>query len=372
MYEKFDYLVLNAPGINSYHRYRILCSKADTVVLVLKSGKISRKIALNAKKYIENPEDKLLGVLISKTSSYHHQLVKVASVAVTICLIFILGIFLGNSQLKLRDAGSPHYYSVGIPNIKSETTKFERSANFPQMKHQAKNKTVSDDAFADTAKKKIDTQTKLASEQIDESSKTVEGSMERKQREPIITTETTLPQRVALKTGEAKVSEPQIKAKSDIIEASEQIDESSKTVEGSMERKQREPIITTETTLPQRVALKTGEAKVPEPQIKAKSDINKADEHIHDVQKAKVLTVVKEIEKPMLSIGQSPDVKETSKASQSKTVVIKEGDNLFRIILREYGTYNDNLVRLVLSENPEISSPKQIVVGRAIKLPDVK
>jgi phage tail protein X len=53
-------------------------------------------------------------------------------------------------------------------------------------------------------------------------------------------------------------------------------------------------------------------------------------------------------------------------------VVVKEGDNLFRIILRAYGTYNDNLVHLVLSANPEISSPQQIVVGRAIKLPEVK
>jgi Mrp family chromosome partitioning ATPase len=372
MYEKFNYLVLNATGINSYHQYRILCSKVDSVVLVLKSGKIARKIALNAKKYIENPEDKLLGVLISKTSSYHHQLVKVASVAVTICLIFILGIFLGNSQLNLRDAGSHHYYSVGIPNIKSETTKFERSANFPQMKDQAKSKTISDDTFTDTPKKKIDTQTKLASEQIGELPKTVQGPMGTKQRGPIITQETAPSQRVALKTEKAKLPESQIKSKSDIIDAGEQIGESSKTVQGPMETKQREPIITQETAPSQRVALKTEKAKVPESQIKSKSDINEADEHIHDVQKAKVLPVVQEIEKPMLSIGHSSDVKEPSKASRSKTVVVKEGDNLFRIILRAYGTYNDNLVHLVLNANPEISSPQQIVVGRAINLPEVK
>jgi len=130
--------------------------------------------------------------------------------------------------------------------------------------------------------------------------------------------------------------------------------------------------MTRETAPSQRVALKAGQAQVRAPQTKAKSDSSEAGEQIHDVQKTEGLPTGKEIEKPMLSPGASPGEKEKVKASKSKTVVIKEGDNLFRIILRAYGTYNDKLVRLVLSENTEISSPQQIVVGRVIKLPEVK
>jgi Mrp family chromosome partitioning ATPase len=317
MGERFDYLILNAPATASFQECRILCSKVDAVVLVLKSGKIARQIALNAKKYIENPEDKLLGVVINKTSTYHNQLVKVASVVVVICLIFTFGIFLGNSQLKLREASSPHYYRDIIPNIKSETIKSEKSANLAQMKHQAKTKTVSDGAFAGVPKEKIDMQTKMAGEQIHELPKTVIVPMEAKKQESIMTPENAPSQRVALKAGQAQVRAPQTKIKSDASEVGEQI---------------------------------------------------------HDVQKTQSLPAGKEIEKPMLSpgVGVSPGEKDSVKASKSKTMVVKEGDNLFRIILRTYGTYNEKLVSLVLSENPEISSPQEIVVGEVIKLPEVK
>jgi hypothetical protein len=54
-----------------------------------------------------------------------------------------------------------------------------------------------------------------------------------------------------------------------------------------------------------------------------------------------------------------------------RTVVVSQGDNLFRIILGAYGTYNEGLLRRVLDENPEIPSSKKILVGRTIRLPRV-
>ncbi len=60
-----------------------------------------------------------------------------------------------------------------------------------------------------------------------------------------------------------------------------------------------------------------------------------------------------------------------TEAGQARKVVVSQGDNLYRIILGAYGTYNERLLRLVLDENPEIPSSKKIIVGRTIRLPRV-
>lgn len=67
MCERFDYLILDAPAIASFWEYRILCSKVDAVVLSMESDKIAGQVALSAKKHLENPADKLLGVVSNKT-----------------------------------------------------------------------------------------------------------------------------------------------------------------------------------------------------------------------------------------------------------------------------------------------------------------
>ena len=105
----------------------------------------------------------------NKMSIYNNQLVKVASVVVAVCLIFTFGISLVNSQLKLRESTTPQNYKVVIPSVKSNRIKSEKSLNLAQMKHQAKIKTVSDGAFVDLPKEKIDMQTKMAIGQIQES-----------------------------------------------------------------------------------------------------------------------------------------------------------------------------------------------------------
>jgi nucleoid-associated protein YgaU len=52
-----------------------------------------------------------------------------------------------------------------------------------------------------------------------------------------------------------------------------------------------------------------------------------------------------------------------------RSVVVESGDTLSSIISRVYGTYDEQILSAVLSENPEINSPHEIFVGQTIKLP---
>ena len=97
---------------------------------------------------------------------------KVASVVVAICRILTLGLFFKNSQLKLKEASTRQDYRSAIPKIKSEPIRSEKPVNLAQMKHQAKIKKVSDGAFADVPKEKINMQKKMVGEKIHETPKT--------------------------------------------------------------------------------------------------------------------------------------------------------------------------------------------------------
>ena len=55
-----------------------------------------------------------------------------------------------------------------------------------------------------------------------------------------------------------------------------------------------------------------------------------------------------------------------------KSVTVKKGDWLYKIIARNYGTYDKLTLDLVMKENAEISSPDKIYEGQVIKLPEVK
>jgi len=295
MYERFDYLVLNAPKGASFQECRTLCSKVDAVALILKSGKIAGQIALNAKKHIENPADKLIGLVINNTRTYQHKFFKAASVVVAICLIFTFGFFLGNSRLKLRGTSFlPNYIGV-IPNIKSD-------------------KPIRPEKFADLAQLKENAKAKVAGEQIQEFSKLVPLSKETNKEHPPTTVGTAPSTRTEFKAGQAR---------------------------GNAHKR------------------------------KIESDSNKVDQQTRDFKKTGGLLVDKEIEKPILSQGNSPAEKSGASARQAQIVVVKKGETLFRIIYRTYGTYNDKIVSLVLSENPKIFSPTHIVAGQVIKLPEI-
>lgn len=70
IYDKFDYLILDAPPVLMYAEFRILCSKMDGVVLVLESGKARRQVALRAKKEIVEAGGRILGVVINRRKYY--------------------------------------------------------------------------------------------------------------------------------------------------------------------------------------------------------------------------------------------------------------------------------------------------------------
>ncbi len=55
--------------------------------------------------------------------------------------------------------------------------------------------------------------------------------------------------------------------------------------------------------------------------------------------------------------------------AETPVVVVKEGDNLTRIISETYGRFDPALLSAVLEQNPEIQSPDRLVVGQVIKLP---
>ncbi len=295
MSKMFDYLILKAPGSVRFRECRILCAKVDAVALILKSGKIATQIALNAKKHIEDPADKLIGFVINKTRIYKRKLFKVSSVIVAVSFIFAFGFLLGNSELKLGKTTSlPKYIGV-IPKIQSDNLiRPETFANLAQLKPHAKSEV-----------------------------------------------------------------------------AGEEIHEFSKTVPAAKQLQKEKPPMTSEIAPPTKAAFKTGQARVNPHKIKNESDSNKVDQPTSDVKKTAGLPVEKEIEKPMLSRGNGLDGKRKAGAGQGKVVVVERGETLFRIIFRNYGTYNDKIASRVLLENPKILNSRHIVAGQMIKLPEI-
>src|SRR5262249_21373403 len=56
-------------------------------------------------------------------------------------------------------------------------------------------------------------------------------------------------------------------------------------------------------------------------------------------------------------------------SQDSKIVIVQSGDALSKIIIREYGQYDRNILDSVLKSNPEIVNISRIEVGRRITLP---
>lgn len=70
MRERFDYVILDAPPFSQFSESRVICSKVDGVILVLKSGTTRRQVALRIKKELEDSGGKLLGVVMNKRKYY--------------------------------------------------------------------------------------------------------------------------------------------------------------------------------------------------------------------------------------------------------------------------------------------------------------
>jgi LysM repeat protein len=93
-----------------------------------------------------------------------------------------------------------------------------------------------------------------------------------------------------------------------------------------------------------------------------------AGEQIHDLQTASVPTLGTKADEPASDEAAGSE-RNGVKARQTKVVVVKKGDSLFKIINRAYGKYNNSILKDVVRENPEINSLDRIYEGQVIKLP---
>jgi len=68
--DQFEYVIMDAPPVPRFSESRIICAKADGVILVVGSGKTRRQVALRAKKEIEDAGGKVLGLVLNRRK--HH------------------------------------------------------------------------------------------------------------------------------------------------------------------------------------------------------------------------------------------------------------------------------------------------------------
>jgi capsular exopolysaccharide synthesis family protein len=68
--QKYEYIILDIPPIQTSPYCRVLCAKADGVVLVIRSGKTRREVALRTKKELEEAGGKILGVVLNRRKCY--------------------------------------------------------------------------------------------------------------------------------------------------------------------------------------------------------------------------------------------------------------------------------------------------------------
>jgi len=70
MREKFDYVILDAPPVNSYAESKVMGKKVDGVILVIESGKTRKQVAIRAKQELEEAGAKVLGVILNRRKHY--------------------------------------------------------------------------------------------------------------------------------------------------------------------------------------------------------------------------------------------------------------------------------------------------------------
>ena len=66
----FDYVILDAPPVPVFSEFRILCSKVDGVILVVKSGKTRKQVIFQAKKELESAGGRFLGTILNQREYY--------------------------------------------------------------------------------------------------------------------------------------------------------------------------------------------------------------------------------------------------------------------------------------------------------------
>jgi Mrp family chromosome partitioning ATPase/nucleoid-associated protein YgaU len=360
---RFDYVILDAPAMASFGECRVLCSKVDAVVLVLKSGEITGQIALMAKKQFENPSHKLLGVVIDRTRTYYPRFVKTMGMVIAICLVFTLGLFLGNSWLKPQWGDHLPLHHTFSAKITSELNTLEKSAAPAVVKQDAKGTVASEASSSDIPKEKGYLKTNT------------EGSgllAETRQEAPPLTPETVSSAREEIKTKQVKTSLLQAEIESDKGRVDEQIHDSEKAAVLTVQGKKEGALIPTEAISAAKEKIKTGQRQASLPQGEIESDTGRIDEQTHDSKEVASLSMGTEKERPLVGPKAGAEKTDKAKAKEVQVVIVKRGDTLFKIINRTYGTYDKKILRTVLRANPELRSPNEISVGQALKLPPLE
>ena len=70
MREKFHYVILDSPPVNSYGESTVIASKVDGVIMVLESDKTRQQVAIRAKEEMEKAGANVLGVILNKRKHY--------------------------------------------------------------------------------------------------------------------------------------------------------------------------------------------------------------------------------------------------------------------------------------------------------------
>ncbi|MBT39934.1 MAG: hypothetical protein CL938_15470 [Deltaproteobacteria bacterium] len=313
MNERFDYLILDTPRGASFQECRILCSKMDAVVLVMESNETTGQIALSARRCIEDPSDKLLGAVVNQAKPHKPEFIKPVSMVVVACLIFGLGLLVGTLRVQSSDPDPGQLDEVALADVDIDPTDSGRIVGLALRQNYAGTNTDPEGASEGVQNKTIGAQARSVGGQFHASSDTAGLRVETGMEESPVTPE----------------AGPSASRES-----------------------------------------KKGQASGSALHEKAGSDSSEADEELHDVEQTPAFPSSRAIEEPVNGLENGSDEKGRVKDGKSRSVVVKEGDNLYRIILGTYGRYNKELVRLVLSENPEISNVKNIAVGRVIRLPE--
>lgn len=65
----------------------------------------------------------------------------------------------------------------------------------------------------------------------------------------------------------------------------------------------------------------------------------------------------------------SPENLESALKGINNHIIVKAGDSLSKILIRNYGSYNEKVLTEVLQHNPDVHDPNVLFVGQTIKLP---
>ena len=118
MNERFDFVILDMPGGAGFQECRAVCAKVDAAALILQPGASANQIALSAQKYIENPADKLLGVIVDQAKPSRRIRLEVVRTVIAICVAFGLGFLVGDLLTGPGDAPPARLESAAVAEVR--------------------------------------------------------------------------------------------------------------------------------------------------------------------------------------------------------------------------------------------------------------